>query len=293
MIEIYQEINKHWESVCRDTKITIPERSGFSDFIQQIETDTRATTSISLQPWLAILEFGIEWLSYVHVALSENLKGSKKSARYRATWALVGAAVSFGLSVRLLCLTGLDTPARALLRTYVETLFLSLSILHDENLAAEYIKAEDDNDAKNFWHKLASPRNLHNRVIQIEKKFGLASDDIDVMTAWRRQEYEILSQSSHLSFVAAFLTARSPSLDDTDKLVIGIFGSPTENSIRTISYAASTTWYFSRFSYNSLIGHEKSDSLLTLDRSDEWQQQLVIGREVLSRITLDYWEQFR
>src|SRR5436190_100400 len=118
----------------------------------------------------------------------------------RAPWALVGSAVSFGLSIRSLTLSGFDTPARALLRTYVETLLLCIAVLHDQSLAKAYVAAEADAEVKNFWHSVASPKRLHDRIIAVERKLGLDDEAIDGMTKWRREEYEILSQSSHLSF---------------------------------------------------------------------------------------------
>ena len=126
------------------------------------------------------------------------------------TSALDGAAVSFGLSLRTLCLSGFDTPARALLRSYVDALLLCLAVLHDDDLAQAYIDAQDDAQVKTFWHKRASPKNLHNLIIQIEKITGFDQETIAAMTEYRRGEYEILSQSAHLSYTVSCLTSMAP-----------------------------------------------------------------------------------
>ncbi len=111
------------------------------------------------------------------------------------------------------------------------------------------------------------------------------------MTQWRRQEYEVLSQSSHLSYAASALTCRTlPLGEGEERLQIGIWGEASQASHRTIFYAAAMTWHFSRYSYAHLIGRQQSDGLLTLDRSDEWQRKIVLGREVLCELVLAHWK---
>jgi hypothetical protein len=111
------------------------------------------------------------------------------------------------------------------------------------------------------------------------------------MMSWRREEYEILSQSSHLSYPAAFLTISTRPLGEgEDKREIGIWGMASEFSHRTVFYAAATTWHFSRYSHRHLIGRQPSEGLLTLDRADEWQRKIVLGRDVLDDLVSAHWE---
>jgi len=266
-----------------------PPRSEFSDLLRDVEDEVHPKATAGLQPKLAVFELGLEWLSYVHIALSSNVKIGPSVPESRAVWALIGSAVSFGLSIRRLCLSGFDTPARALLRTYTETLFLCIVALHDRNLATAYVAAENDSDVKDFWHKTASPKNLHERIIIIEKKIGLDDGVIEKMTAWRREEYEILAQSSHLSYLAAALTALSPKLDDKEKYAPAMFGIASAHSLRTMSYAAITTWYFSRFSHALLLGKNSAECLIVLDKENEWHQRIVAGRDALSAVISDSW----
>ncbi|MGO8869456.1 MAG: hypothetical protein ACLQME_23470 [Alphaproteobacteria bacterium] len=290
MSDIYAEIAREWRTKYEMIRCEAPSRSEFGDLCAAQETENRGRTSAGLQPWLGILEFGIEWLSYVHVALDSEMSVDQQSSIHRVTWALTGSAVSFGLSLRALCLSGFDTPARALLRSYVEVLLLCLAALHDEGLAQAYQDAQADAQAKTFWHTMASPKNLHNRIIQIEKNSGLDRQAILEMTEFRHAEYEILSQSAHLSYAASFLTVMAPVLGDADYLRPAIFGLATGNSVRTIRYAATTTWYFSRFGYNPILGRDSSNCLLKLDKESDWHHRIVIGRDVLSRITIGHWE---
>src|SRR6266404_1115899 len=194
-MNIYDEIEQHWRAVYADMHCKPSFRGGFDKLLLEIEAETHSKTADGLQPKLAIFEFGLEWLSYVHIALSSNEGPGPKNDDARASWALIGSAVSFGLSIRRLSLSGFDTPAKALLRTFVEVLFLCIAVLHDRSLGKAYVAAEDDSQVKNFWHTIAPPKKLHERIIAIERKIGLDDDVVEEMTAWRRQEYEILSQS--------------------------------------------------------------------------------------------------
>lgn len=290
MWTIYQEIEQAWTKAYGHIQRSPDDRGVFPDFILDQEQNARQTAVVELQPWLAIFELSLEWLSYVHVALTNGLKPESEN-RYRAAWALIGAAVSFGLSIRMLCISGFDTPAKALLRSYTEALLLCLTALDDSQIADAFVGSEGDEDIKNFWHTLASPKNLHKRIVEIEKRSGLVSEDVNAMMMWRREEYEILAQSSHLSYPASVLTCRTQPLNGGGEgLEIGIWGAASAWSHRTIFYAAATTWYFSRFSYVHLIGKQPSDgTLLTLNREDEWQRKIVLGRDVLANFVLAHW----
>lgn len=217
MKNIYDEIDEHWRAVYAQMHRKTSSRSGFQEMLLQDEAEVRVITTESLQPQLGIFEFGLEWLAGTHVLLSKDGKpGGPIRENAGAAWALIASAVSFGLSIRTLLISGFDTPARALLRTYVETLFLCIAVLHDRTLATAFVTADSDDDVKTFWHTSASPKRLHERIIAIEKKTGFDQNTIEKMTAWRREEYEILSQSSHLSFIAAVMTTLAPHLEGRD-----------------------------------------------------------------------------
>ena len=292
MWTIYQEIERAWTTAYDGIERLPDERGVFNEFISGVEEESRTTAIVELQPWLAIFELGIEWLSYVHVALTNSLDDRKgvMGDRYLAAWSLAGSAVSFGLSTRLMCISGFDTPAKALLRTYAEALLLCLAILNDKAMAKVFVSSDDDADIKNFWHSMASPKNLHMRIMEIEKNSGLSTKDVESMMAWRRQEYEILSQSSHLSYPASVFTSRTVALGQGDDVArIAVWGQASESSKRTMFYASATTWHFSRYCYQYLIGRKPTEALLVLDKNDEWQRKIVLGRDVLAHLVSAHW----
>ena len=290
MATIYDEIEESWRGVYADMHREPSSRSGFHEMLLESEAEARSKTTDALQPQLGIFEFGLEWLAYVHILLSKQSELGPVHNEARAAWALVGSASSFGLSIRSLLLNGFDTPARALLRTYVETLFLCIVLLHDRSLARAFVAAETDEQVKNFWHTSASPKKLHERIIAIENKIGLEADIVQSMTQWRREEYEILSQSSHLSYLAAVLTAVSPKLGENENYVPSFLGLASEHLPRTIFYAAASTWYFSRMSHDKLLGYDAAEALVLLDKENEWHQRFIAGRDTLSAVTLIHWK---
>jgi hypothetical protein len=287
---IYDEIEGRWREIYADMHRPPSPRDGFPELLLRAETEARAETSTALQPHLAIFEFGLEFLAYVHIALSKKDEIGPVNSDVRAAWALLGSAESFGLSIRSLVMSGFDTPARALLRTYVETLFLCIAVLHDHAIAEAYVAAETDAQVKDFWHTTASPKRLHERIIAIEKKIGLDDEVIKGMTSWRRQEYEMLSQSSHLSYLAAALTAVSPKLGDETSYAPAILGLASAHSHRTVYYAAATTWYFSRMSNPVLLGKKPGTCAIVLNKENEWHQKMVAARDTLSDVMLKHWE---
>jgi hypothetical protein len=290
MSTIYDEIDQLWNA-SSTTTYRPDDRWQFLDLILEQAKHSRTETTPALQPWLGIFEFGIEWLSRVYAVLHESLPDHKDQCEYRAAWALIGAAVSFGLSIRLLCVSGFDTPARALLRSYVETLLLCLAVLDDKVMAQHFVSLENDVGIKNFWHSMASPKNLHARILDIEKRSGLTPDQIAEFEGWRRHEFEMLSQASHLSFPAAVCTVATIPLGEKEQTRTAIWGLASEGSRRTIDYAAATTWYFSAFSYRYLFGLDAKHALLTSDQSDEGQLRIELGREILAAVVLAHWSE--
>ena len=289
---VYDEIDALWLSHHKDVGREASSRADFRALRENIEKNSAELVGERFETWLSVLDLGIEWLSYVHLALSNDDEIGPREPRYRAPWALVGAATAFACGIRKNCLLGLDTPAKALLRSYTETLFLCLATLHDEDLAREYVAADTDSKVVEFWHKKASPKKLHERIMAIERKFGIDEEGDSEMTQWRRQEYEIMSQSSHLSYLAAAMTCLPASLEKPGMHGVGIWGRASESLYRTLSYAARTAWYFSRFSFEKIIGRQSSDhALLVLDRENENHISVIIGRDVLSEVTLKYWEE--
>ncbi len=291
--EIEQEIDTLWRSAFADAIRVPPSLAEWREAQHELMEENTLKGLALLQPWLGILEFGLNWLAQIHFALNNESDVGPKQPEYRVPWALIGASCAYGWAIRNACVSGFDTPGRALLRTFVESLFLCLAVLHDKSLGEAYEAADTDQQIVTFWHTHASPKNLHKRIIQIEESLYFPEDLVGELTEWRREEYEVMSQSSHLSYLASVMTCLPASIENEEEHGLGIFGRVSANSHRTIGYAARMLWYFSRISYNKLIGpSDSSDSLLILNIEDENHQTLVIGAKVFSQITMKHWGKF-
>jgi hypothetical protein len=289
---IVAEIDALWNAYHVDASRAAKPRSEFHELRQRLWSENEGKSVELLQPSLAIFEFGLEWLTYAHLALNADKEIGPREPAFRVPWALIGAASSFGWSLRHACVLGFDTPGRALLRTYVESLFLCLACLYDKSLADSYAAADSDQEVVGFWHSLASPRNLHRRIMDLERSIGLEPDVIADLTEFRRGEYEVLSQSAHLSYLAAAMTCLPVSIENEDTQQVGILGRATANSRRTLSYAAHATWYFSQLSCGKLLGGgPEANSLLVVNKEDENHRSVIIGRDVLATVTRTHWHE--
>lgn len=289
-VDIHNEIQGLWHDCQRRAMRDPTDLSTWRQKQRDLWKENESSAVEHLQPWLAILEFGLDWLGAVHLALNHEHEIGPREPKYRVPWALVGSACAFGWSLRQACLTGFDTPARALLRTYVESLLLCLATLHDKDLANEYEAADTDAAVVNFWHSKASPKILHRRIMDIERGQGFDPELIADLTDWRRREYEVMSQSSHLSYLAATMTCLPATIEDDQIHKVGVFGRASANSHRTIGYAARTLWYFCRMAYPKILASELNEhTLLQVDKEDENHLSIVFGWDVLSTVTRRHW----
>lgn len=283
------EIETLWQKHLADDEQAHSVEAEFRQFRDELWQANCETASKGLQPWLLIFELGLDWLLSVYVAISKEDGGIPTKPERRIPWALIGAAIAFGWSLRQLCVQGFDTPARALLRTYVETLLLCIAVLDDKSLGDEYAAAQDETSAKNFWHTSASPRRLHQRIMEIERRFGFEAEAISALAQWRRTEYVVLSESAHLSYVAAAVTCMPSSILDGQH-GFGVLGRVSNFSIRTLVYAAKTTWYFSQLSSIWLVSTKDDSGLLSLESERKYGRLIVAGREVLSEVIRTHWD---
>lgn len=294
---IYKEINNIWTEKHQEAGIVAPNLAEFGTILLRTRKECKIQNKKNLQPWLGIFEFGLQWLANLHTAFVLD-KDSLPKAPATAPWLLIGTGCSYGLAIRNLIIDGLDTPARALLRSFTDTLLLCLAVLDDHELGNTFSSAQSPEDVKSFWHKTISPKKLHERIMAVERSFGLdkshsgeVENTIKELSEWRKVNYDILSQAVHPSYLTSVLNCFAPNHEDQEALEPAFLGKSSSNSKLTISYAAITLWYFSRFGYLYIFeGKGNIPSLVGLDKFDESHRFVLIGRDVLSRLTLKYWD---
>jgi predicted DNA-binding ArsR family transcriptional regulator len=80
-----------------------------------------------------------------------------------------------------------------------------------------------------------------------------------------------------------------PSAGAVELLTTLLTTADSANSLRTISYAVWSTWYFSRKCVDTVLGKDQRRSLVVLDVENEWHQRVVAGSETLSTLALTHW----
>lgn len=158
----------------------------------------------------------------------------------------------------------------------------------DTSLAESYAGAQNDEKVKTFWHTTISPKKLHHRIIDLEKKMGLDGAAINDLVQSRRSMYENQAQSSHLSYVAAISAIRAPLINGSEEdYRLAIFGVPGDGLLDTVKNASFATWYFACMGFQFLMGERDGEAMLTADMSNHLHRRIVIGRDVLVSIVLD------
>ena len=109
------------------------------------------------------------------------------------------------------------------------------------------------------------------------------------MTKWRREEYEILSQSSHLSYIAAALTALSGKLGDEKVFASAIFATGVSALASYNLLCCRNYVVLLRLSNPVMLGKKAGECAIVLDKENEWHQRLVAARDTLSDVMLKHW----
>jgi hypothetical protein len=118
---------------------------------------------------------------------------------------LIGGACNFAVSVRRLILSGLDSPARALLRPFVDYLLASLVLIDDDTLRQEFATADDFEPAKKFWLKNLTHDKIVARLSNTLTRYGLDGACKQELFDYLQQERQMHSQVIHPGNVGATL----------------------------------------------------------------------------------------
>jgi len=286
-----REINELWDNFTKKAQINSPYDREFNETILEFEKKAEKVALEKLSPWLQILEEGIQWLANLSATLDVALKESNGGSSLRVPWALAGAACVQAVAIRRLVLSGLDSPARSILRTLDEHLMVCVVTLAKKDLRDGFFRPDSPDEAKTFWHKELTSKNIESHLFEIEKNIGFDAETIKEFNEFRKQEKAINSLAVHASYATSALTAMPICLDESDFHKPGILGCASELSIRTLGYACKAIWYFSRVGFLLLFEPFSNQTpLFRLNPKDEMSQLVVIGREILSKLVIKYWE---
>ena len=289
--EIKKEAKELYESCFASVKRDCQYQDDFDQLIRKQEKQAEQDVIEFLQPWVQIFEESIQWLANLAAILDRLIVHSVVSNAHRTAWSLVGASCAHSVAIRRLVLSGLDSSARAILRSLDEHLIACIVLLHDRDMAEMFQNAQNIDDANKFWYEKLRTKALRKRLNQIEKELGFDQESSRELREWRQEEIKIQSQSLHPAFVSSAIAIRAICASDLDSCRTSILGCASASSEKTLNYACKSIWYFSRlgflFLFNELNG---KPPYIELKKDDEMYQMVLIGRDVLSKLNLKYWD---
>jgi hypothetical protein len=289
--EIKKEAKELYESYFASINRDCQYQDNFDQLIRQEEKQAEQDVIKFLQPWVQILEESIQWLANLAAILDRLIADGVVSNAHRTTWSLIGASCVHSVAIRRLVLSGLDSSARAILRSLDEYLMICIVLLYDREMAEGFQSAQNIDDANKFWYEKLRTKALRKRLNQIEKELGFDQEASRELREWRQEEIKIQSQSLHPAYVSSALAIRSICASDPDSCRTSILGCASALSEKTLNYACKTIWYFSRlgflFLFNEFNGRPP---YIEFKKDDEMHQMVVIGRDVLSKLNLKYWD---
>lgn len=158
-------------------------------------------------------------------------------------------------------------------------------------MAEIFQKAQNIDDANKFWYKKLRTKALRNCLNQIEKELGFDQDASRELREWRQEEIKIQSQALHPTYVSSAIAIRAICASDPDSCKTSLLGCASASSERTLNYACKAIWYFSRLGFLFLFNEfNGKPPYIELKKDDEMYQMVLIGRDVLSKLNLKYWD---
>lgn len=288
---INKEINNLWKKAKNDYKLKVYFQGNFSSVVETLyeENNYDLQSQIYLQPWLAILDQGILWLMSLYFAFDEGEKPARKNTM--AIQSLIGAACVQANAIHLLCKKGLELPAKAILRSFLETLISCIIIMYDENLRKGYMKANTPHKSWKFWSKHLREKSLIEKLRLIFIEQGVEEEKITEFNSWISEEFGVTSEAVHPSYVSAvFATHPFPLVGEIFPL--GILGSPTALSQKTLSTASKFLWFFSVVSMGFLLEPQKGKRkpLLKLKKYTTTSKIFAVSYSIYWQLVHSYWD---
>jgi hypothetical protein len=191
-----QLLRKYWQGV---SSLVGKSELGTVDAIgaAALRVNSRRLTP-ALRHFLKFYDEFVVWLVDLSLILLDPRNARDENRSYAA---LSAALCSLSISIRNEVLLGHDISAKVLSRTLAEHADVLALLVLRPDLKSEF-EVEDFKKANEFWHryvKSTKARKLLNEVVGLDE---LSAED---WLRFRREEDEILSLSSHPTYVAAWM----------------------------------------------------------------------------------------
>lgn len=148
---------------------------------------------------------------------------------------------NYGHSVIELVSKGLDTPARALLRSTADLSYAAAAVAADRETFRSFA-LDTTPPPKEHWYKLFSNRKLAQRIARVDQMLGLPRQWTEFMKAFRETNAEFFSEAVHHSRTALLIGAQ-PTVSGTDRVAFALLGGPPSGSGLTLGHLATVLNY--------------------------------------------------
>ncbi len=288
-----QFIEETWEKAVNiffaENSFSPPYKTDFDQYLDRVSKEAEEKSRKDLQPWISIIEIAIQYLSSVHIVIDEA-RSNVFDVELLSPWALTGAACSQAVSIRKLCLNGLDASAKIILRSLVETLNILTITTYDPILRKQFQTNQEFEAANKFWRKYFRTQQVNMKLKEIMSKLTLDEETQNMLLEWQKEEIQLLHQTVHTSYIAAAVSSAVPTTDGTSYST-AIFGAPTIFSYRTLAFACKSIWLFSLIGFRLLYKPiDSSTPLLKPHPENSWNKIIAATFFVLNRAILRYWD---
>ncbi len=292
MKDIREEANHYWNGAFEYADLPSQYDRDFRKHIAKIESENEQECFEHLQPWLHILEDGIQWLANIAGIFHRKISEGAPDKAQQSIWALISASCAYSVAVRRLVLSGLDTPARSAARSLDEHICTCIALMSDRKLALNFHECKTNEEISAFWYKNLNTTALKKHLNRVERKSGLEMHISHGMRSWRKHEIEMFSQATHPTYLGSALCALTLRARNDDEIGSALLGKASAMSERTLAFACMCIWYFSCYGCMFLFdGTEEHPPLLSAtDPDDEMQQMAYFGRDVYQKLIGTYWE---
>lgn len=214
-------------------------------YAAQMHADSRKFTEESFEVELGLCRALVAASAWFAMALSAN-RGDARL--YPRDWiepqatcnpdVVMGCVLcqvsNYGYSVVHLVDRGLDTPARAVLRSAADLCYMLALLAHDRQTLQSYVLDKSVTE-KERWYNLFSNRKLTSRFKEIDRVIGLPSEWTKFMEEFRVLNNGFFSEATHHS-PSAILVGSLPHNPETGRVELGLLGGPNRFSQATVSH---------------------------------------------------------
>lgn len=198
-----------------------------------------------LEPYIVAFEQCILYLFVSSLWTTHRIENDRSLAPIAL---LIGAACNFAVSIRRLVLSGLDAPARALLRPFLDHLLACIVLINDDALRHAFTTADDFESAKKFWLKNLTHDKIVAKISETLTNYGLNDEYKKELFDYLQQERQMQSQVIHPGNVGA--GASVVDYNDSGDPELMLLGKASSNSERTL---CSASFFVHLFSVISLL----------------------------------------